>query len=76
MATFLAARTDEEPEAWEGRDPIGWSRELELDLDPEALRDLAQVNQELDRKRWAEDDGMLDPARLERVAGALMAGGL
>ena len=76
LASFLAARTDEDPEAWEGRDAADWCRERELEIDPSALDELLAVTDDLDRKRWAGDDAKLDDARLERVAQALMAGGL
>jgi len=76
LACFLADRTDEAPEAWAGRDPGGWCREVERELHPAALQELVDLNVELDRRRWAEDDGRLESGRFERVADALLAGGL
>jgi hypothetical protein len=76
LADFLAARTDEEPEAWEGRDPVGWCRQQELEVAPEALEALVAVTDDLDRRRWAGDDQKIEDARVEGVAQSLLVGGL
>jgi hypothetical protein len=81
LQVFLAARTNEPPQAWIGRDPVAWrtavaanatAPNLSVD-DARALRELAAT---LDERAWARGDEAVDAAAIERVADQLLRGGL
>jgi len=76
LYAFLAARSEEEPEAWEGRNVRAWLRERERELPEESLAELLAVEEELDRRRWAGDDAALEDSRLVALGDALTRGGL
>jgi hypothetical protein len=75
LCDFLGARSCEEPEAWEGRDLRAWFESSGLSIDSEAIDELVSVGEELDRRRWAGDDSVLENGRLRSLADTLSRGG-
>lgn len=69
---FLGARTDQSPQAWEGRR----AREALPASQAERAKELEQCIAELERSVWGGGGSALDRARLERAADEAVAGGL
>lgn len=76
LNAFLAARTGEEPEAWEGRDVGGWFTERGRERDDALGVELDALARELDRRRWAGDDAPLESSRLTELAARWIEEGL
>jgi hypothetical protein len=81
LQVFLAARTDEPPEAWIGRDAVAWRTAAAAagsapSLSAEDARALRELFASLDERAWARADEPVDPAAIERAADALIKGGL
>ncbi len=79
LRRFLAARSGETPEAWDGRPATQWYEERarrEADEPPRAIVELDALQRELDEQVWAGADGAVDRARIESVARELVGGAL
>ncbi|MFT7670884.1 MAG: hypothetical protein ACI8X5_003597 [Planctomycetota bacterium] len=75
LSTFLAARSYEEPEAWEGRDARAWFTENEVEVDESSVDQLEQLASEFDQCIWAGDNSKLEEARVRTIADSLLSGG-
>ncbi|HIG12463.1 MAG: BatD family protein [bacterium] len=73
---FLAARSGEDPEAWEGRDGLAWCAAREEPPAPELGRELMAIENGLDESRWAGDDAPVDPGPLKAFADRWQKEGL
>lgn len=78
LQRFLAARSGEGPQAWEGRDPRAWAESAQGAgrLDAGRVRELARLVAELDARRFAGGEEPLDPSRILECARSLVQGGL
>jgi len=77
---FLAARTGEPEEAWDGRDAPAFVRSMASDEkrvpSPQAVRELTRTLRDLEGRHWAGDDSALEARDLLRLADRLIAEGL
>jgi hypothetical protein len=73
---FLGARSAERPAAWEGRDLEVWLLESDVELPEPLVVEMRKIAHDLDTRRWAGDDEVLDSGRILRAADVLMKEGL